>query len=383
MSHALPPRRELPPEVRERMRATVRAGMTPRPGRALAAAAAVVLLVGGVLIGVQFLRPAAPVAGAGVDDRCWAAIESAGRTGQVPPRAEWQATGSRALGDDVVTSYLAGGKPVFCETTATTVTVSDPGAAPASAPGSRTGLLLRTGTGLVAGVADPSWPRIELSLADGLGVTVEPVTPRTGVFTAFTATDPATPLWAGMSVEGQTTRPGPRAELPPAPAPLVSVVDVPGDRSSPAGRALGECLAALPEPLDGADGYQPGGMLDNGPYRVVLARSAEHTVACVTGPAGATLHRDTFIGRSIPVRRLSVPAQGGKVPFVGLVPRSATSMDADFGTGERVAVPVANGTFGAWLPEGAKPVDPDTGDAWVRVTDARGATLYNGSVMLR
>ncbi|WP_116114690.1 hypothetical protein [Amycolatopsis ruanii] len=385
MSHALPPRRELPPEVRERMRATVRAGLAPRRGRALAAAAAVVLLVGGALIGAQFLRPAEPVAGAGggVDDRCWAAIASAGQAGQVPPRAEWQVTGRRALGDDVVTSYLAGGKPVFCETTATTVTVSDPGAAPASAPGSRTGLLLRTGTGLVAGVADPLWPRIELSLADGLGVTVEPVTPASGVFTAFTGTGPATPLWAGMSVEGQTARPGPRVELPPAPAPLVSVVDVPGDRSSPAGRALGECLAALAESPDDADGYQPGAMLENGPYRVVLGRSAEHTIACVSGPAGATLQLDTFVGRSIPVRRLSVPAQGGKVPFVGIAPRSAASMVADFGTGEPVTVPVVNGTFAGWLPQGATPVYPERGDAWVRVADARGVTLYNGSVTLR
>ncbi|MFD4248689.1 hypothetical protein ACFWQL_03020 [Amycolatopsis thermoflava] len=386
MSHTLPPRRELPPEVRERMRATVQAGIAPHRGRALVAGAAVIVLVAGVLVGAQFFRSSAPVpAGSGgVDDRCWAAIESAGKTGQVPPREEWRATGSHVLGDDVVTSYLAGGRPVFCETTATTVTVSDPAAEPAYAAGSRTGLLLYTGTGLAAGVADPSWPAIELSLPDGLGITVEPVMSGTGAFTAFTATDPATTtLWAGMSVQGQKTRPGPRVELPPAPAPLVSVVDRPGDRTLPAGRALGECLATLPAPPADADGYQPGGLLEHGPYRVVLGRSAAHMIACVTGPTGSSLHLDTFLGTSIPVRRLSVPAQAGKVPFVGLAPRSATSMVADFGTGEAVAVPVVNGTFAVWLPDGAKPVYPDTGEAWVRVQDARGAALYNGSVVLR
>lgn len=42
-----------------------------------------------------------------------------------------------------------------------------------------------------------------------------------------------------------------------------------------------------------------------------------------------------------------------------------------------------NGTFAVWLPDGAKPVYPDTGEAWVRVQDARGAALYNGSAVLR
>ncbi|AIJ22912.1 hypothetical protein [Amycolatopsis methanolica] len=385
MSHTLPPHRELPPEVRGRMRATVRAGIPPRRGRALVAGTAVIVLVAGVLVGAQFFRSSAPVpaGSAGVDDRCWAAIESAGKTGQVPPREEWRTTGSRALGDDVVTSYLAGGRPVFCETTATTVTVSDPAAEPAYAAGSRTGLLLYTGTGLAAGVADPSWPRIELSLPDGLGITVEPVTPETGVLTAFTATDPATTtLWAGMSVQGQQTRPGPRVELPPAPAPLVSVIDRPGDRTSPAGRALGECLAALPAPPTDADGYQPGSLLEHGPYRVVLGQRGAHD------RVRDRSHRVVAAPRRVPRHVDPGPqAVGARAGREGAVRRPCAPVGHEHGRRLRHR----GGRHGAGRERDVRGVAarrreagvPRHGEAWVRVQDARGAALYNGSAVLR
>lgn len=391
----LPTRRELPPEVRARLRATVMTGIArPAPrGRIMAVAAAVVLLVAGAAVGIQLFRSEvdqAPVAGTASNslDRCWAAAKTAGKSDRLPNRSNWSQVSTEQQGDDVVVAFTANKKPMFCELTATTVTLSDPDAKPAYASGTRTALLLYTGTGLVAGIADPSWYGLELSMPDGLGITTTRGTGTAHLFTSFTSTDPAkTQLWAGEWSKGQQTRPGPRAELPTPPAPLFSIVDRPGDRSSREGQALSTCLAGLPEPLADADSYQPGALLEDGTYQVALARSAEHAIACVAEPTpGSTtsyrLYQDTFIGQSIPARRLSVPALGGKVPFVGIVPPSAQSMRADFSFGEPVTVSVLNGTFACWLPAGAKPVSPD-GTTWVLVADGRGAALFNGYVPMR
>ncbi|MEU6265698.1 hypothetical protein [Saccharopolyspora shandongensis] len=493
----LPPRRELPPEVRARLRGKVEAGMAARHrGRAVVASAAVVLLAAGAVIGVQVARsqlvetPAAapPDATTRTLDRCWEAVRAAGKTDQVPDRSEWINASITAQGDDVVVAFTAGGKPVFCETTSTTVTMSDPNAEPSYAAGSRTALLLYTSTGAAAGIADPTWPRIVLSMPDGLGVSESDIAKDTRQFTSFTLTDPETTrLWAqrldeykpelsgevkpglprqrepgqpgqgqpgqgvpgqpgqgepgqpgqpgepGQSGQGEPGQPGqgepgepgqpgqgepgepgqpgqgqpgqpgelgqgqariswPRAELPAPPAPLLSLTDRAGDRTSPAGRALGECLAGLAEPPADRDGYQPGVLVEDGPYRVVLGRTAQHAVACTTEPDPANpagkihrLHTDTFVGESIPVRRLAVPGfgeGGAKIAFVGIVPPSGASMIADFSLDQPFGVPVANGTFGMWLPEGAKAILPD-GATWVLVRDGARTPLFNGYVQMK
>jgi hypothetical protein len=389
----LPERRELPTEVRARLRATVLTEIArpdPRTWLVAAAAAVVVLVAGGVL-GVQLFRTrpdSVPVAGSSSSlDRCWAAAEKAGKSDQLPARRSWQVIATDSQGEDVVVSFAAGGKPVFCELTATTVTLTNPDAKPVYAAGTHTALLLYSATGVAAGIADPAWQGVELSLPDGLGVTATEITTKTRQFAMFTGTDPArTTLWAGETIKRQLTRPGPRAELPMPAAPLFSIVDRPGDRSSREGQALGACFAGLANPPADADGYQPGVLLEDGRYRVVLGRIAGHAVACVTEPDGSglryRLYQDTFIGQSIPVRRLSVPQTGSKVPFVGIVPQSAKSMIADFGLGSPVHPAVLNGTFACWLPAGAKPVDPD-GSTWVRADDQNGAALFNGYVPMK
>jgi hypothetical protein len=395
----LPARRELPPEVRARLRTTVMTGIARpvRRGRTVAAAAAVVLLVAGAAVGIQLFRSGpdeAPVAGTGNSslDRCWTAAKTAGKSDLFPAPSKWKTVSTQAQGDDVVVAFTANDKPVFCELTATTVTLSDPGAKPGYASGTHTALLLYTGTGLAAGVVDPAWYGVELSLPDGLGIETTRGAGATHQFTMFTGTDPAkTQLWAGEWIDRQKTRPGPRAALPAPPAPLFSIVDRPGDRTSREGQALGTCLAGLPEPLADADGYQPGALLEDGAYQVVLGRIAGHTVACVAQPdarkpAGTSyqLYRDTFVGESIPARRLSVPglgANGAKVPFVGIVAPSAASMIADFSLGTPVQVSVVNGTFACWIPAGAKPVWKDS--TWVLVKDDKDAALFNGYVTMK
>ncbi len=390
----LPPRRELPGDVRERLRGDVLTKLgKPRRGRWGVVAAATVLLVGGVTVAGEMWRAEPPPPGSGPGpaieadlatrtlDRCWAAAEAEGKAGRIPPRETWGAPTAIEQGDQVVVGFVAAGKPMFCETTATTVTLTDPAAQPTFAQGSRTALLLHTATGLAAGIADPAWARIELSREDGLGITMEEITKDTHLFISFTRTPPSMgALWAGRWDQDQIERTWPRAALPTPAPPLFSVSDRSGDRSSPAGQALKACLDGLSEPLPEAGSYQPGVLLENGAFRLVLARNAEHTVACSSAP-GTTpeIHVDTFTGKSIPVRRMAVPELGGKVPFVGIVPPTGASMIADFGTGSPVDVPVVNGTFATWLPDSAKEADPADG-TWVKALDTGQKTLFNGYV---
>ncbi|WP_207897585.1 hypothetical protein [Amycolatopsis pittospori] len=384
----LPPRRELPEDLRYRLREDVLTRLDrPKRGRWGVVAAAVVLLAGAATAGVQLWRDESPpVAGPSADpaalvlDRCWAAAETAGKAGQLPPRGSWTSPVSAGEGEHVGVAFLAAGKPAVCETTATSVTLTNPDAPLAYAEGSRTALLLHTTGGLAAGIADPAWARLELSREDGLGITMERITSPEHLFLSFTKTPPSMgALWAGRWDTDQIERTWPRAALPAPPPPLFSVIDRAGDRSSPAGAALKECFARASHPPDDADSYQAGTLLENGRFRVVVARNAAHALVCSTDGETAQVHVDTFVGKSIPVRRLIVPDVGGRVAFVGIVPPSATRMIADFGTGKPVDVPVANGTFAIWPPEGSIPVET-SGTTWVKASTAQGTPLFNGEI---
>lgn len=392
----LPPRRELPPEIKARMRATVTSGLAQRRprGRILAAAAAVIVFAVGAVVITQLHRPhhdtqTAVAPSPDVFARCWAGVVRSGKTG-VPDVSTWAEVAIAHDGDDTVVAFTAAGKPMFCETTATTVTLSDPNATPRYAAGTHTALLLTTGTGLVAGIADPDWPGVELEMPDGLGIAAVDTAGPSRQFTAFTQTDPATTrFWTRRYVQRQNLPPQ-RAELPPAPAPLFSMVDRPADNSTPAGHVLTACLDNVPQPPADRDAYTAGALLADGQNQVVLARAPGHTIVCVAQPIPGNpstlsyhLYRDNFIGDSIPVRRFSVPALGSKVPFIGIVPSSGTSMTADFGPAGLSNVPIVNGTFATWLPAGAQPVDPTKGETWVKVLDSSGTPLFNGYVPLK
>lgn len=396
-----PPRRELPDDLRERLRDDVLTRLgRPRRGRWAPVAAAVLLLVGGVSVGTQLWRVETPVSDPGpapvVDvatrtlNRCWAAVQLAGKTDRIAARDEWVSSYVQESGSEILAAFTAAGKPVFCATTPSTVTLTDPNAEPSYAKGTRTGLLLHTTSGIVAGVADPTWARIELSYEDGLGILLEAVHPAARQFSGFTGTDPAEArFWAGKWDKDQIERSGAREELPAPPPPLFTVTDRPGEPLASAATALAKCLDGLPQPPADRASYQPGATLENGPYQVVLARNGEHGAACTTEPdpanPGGTIHRfvlDTFIGLSLPVRRLSVPELGGKVPFVGILDPAVTAMTAGFETGGKVNIPLLNGTFAVWLPADAKPTD-DKGNTWVRASDAKTRPVFNGYVPMK
>lgn len=411
-----PPRRALPDDVRDRLRAEVRQGITKRrPARVwYAAAAAVVVLAAGAVVATQVIRQQ-PVAGPPPNpdpgnrltldakvattalDRCWAAVRAAGKTDRVPPREEWVPLFTEVLQAESVVAATAAGKPLFCDTTETTVTLSDPGATPAYAPGTHTGLLLHSATGVVAGVVDPGTPQAFLgSRTEGGDTMSQSIRSSTvsGQFVAMTRTA----LWTTtLTLENP---PAPGGTVLPTPPPwLVMAVDRPvtAERTSPAGRALDECLTPAEEVVPDVAAYAPGPVLETGDYRVVMGRRGDRVLVCESEPdyhrAGQTKSRAyaDFIGpqtqaaRTLTVDTLGHPQSGappGKArhPYVAAMPLTATRATIDFGIGTSVDVDVIDGMVATWIPENIG-LNPDA-MVHVQARDAQGKVVYDGSLML-
>ncbi|RZQ61968.1 hypothetical protein [Amycolatopsis suaedae] len=423
----LPERRVLPDAVRERMRAKLDEGMNRRPRRGthLAAAAAVVVLAGSGAVVVSQLGEPEPVAtppppreiiqGPGLDaalaarelDRCWAAVRTSGRT--LPDRSTWvpvfTVAESHYLQPTVVAARVDG-KPLFCVTTRTTVTVSDPGATPGYAPGTRTGVLLASANGIVAGVADPGWDEVMVHAFHAGGSSAEGGIPvGEGLFATAVSERPEGTTYAVAPYREAQPNPAGPVNLPPAPAPLVSIEDrpvAPVDRVSEAGRFLGDCLAKSRRPVSDPQSYEPGVLLSKGYGRLVTGRADGAWVTCAEGLSMATTdvnvreqHAMTLpLGDGPPVRVIAydtvnitaTPGGEGNAMaeevITGVVPAGATRMTLAFGDRAPVEVAVANGSFALWQPENVRVPGPnnssDLPPMHAKVYDGAGKLLYDG-----
>ena len=149
----LPPRRPLPRETRDRIRRSVDAGLEPPHcglRAPLAAAAAVAVLALGAIVVARSgpepppdppaatrltTGPVPPVTMVPPDartqadlDHCADVVAASQRADEFAPRAQWRPVfTATAPGDVRVSAFVdEGGRPAFCEVTATTATVSDP-----------------------------------------------------------------------------------------------------------------------------------------------------------------------------------------------------------------------------------------------------------------
>jgi hypothetical protein len=190
-----PPRRELPPEVRDRLRRRLWRDLDvpgkPQFDRArtsIAAAVGIMVITACAVIFAQTVPAAtheatpagypAPAVGQMADadqasaelDRCYQAASSTGH--EVPDRPQWSASFIKETAGISITAARVGGKPLFCESTLTSVTVSDPYAEPAYATGSATGALFATANGTIAGVVDPTWQRFEIRATNGSSLAI-------------------------------------------------------------------------------------------------------------------------------------------------------------------------------------------------------------------
>ena len=418
----LPPRRELPDDVRDRLRAELRRGIGKRrPSRVwYVAAAAVVVLAAGAVVATKVIRqPAdvrpAPATGGGLTmdpqvaksslDRCFAAFEAKNKSadgwGFSHAREDWVPMFTEVQGADAVVAATAGGEAlVFCETTETTVTLSGLSSESDRSDtlsGVNFTLLFHSATGTVGGFLGPGLDGAFLAThTEGGDSSSQDIrfSPVTRQFVVMTRTDPArTTLTLGNPPEPKGF------VLPEAPPPLLSVVDRPvnADRTSAAGRALGACLAAAEEVVPDAAAYAPGPLLETDGYRVVLGRRGDRVVICTTEPdyqrPGKTKSRvyPDFVPRPVaPVRLLQVSTLGAteaggergksRTPYAVAVPVNAAKTTVDFGVGAPVEAPVVDGMALTWIPKELGVV-PDV-KVHVVVRDARGTVLYDGSLPL-
>jgi hypothetical protein len=263
-------------------------------------------------------------------------------------------------------------------------------------PGTRSGLLLHSATGLVGGVVDPGWRKADLGTRTEGGDTSSQslhFSPVSHQFVVLTRTDPArTRLTIGNPAVPSS------APLPAAPPPLLSVADRPeaADRTSAAGRALGDCLAGAEEVIPDAAGYRPGPLLETGGLQVVLGRRGDRVVACTKEPGqgpGKTRARaypDLFGNRRGPARTLGVNTLGAaeaggepgasRNPFAAALPGTATGATIDFGSGTSTEIEVVDGMALTWIPKTVG-ITSDA-KAHIRARDARGGIVYDGSLPL-
>lgn len=406
----LPPRRPLPPEIRDRLRERIDAA-APRAGRfraPLAAAAGVAVLAAGAVIVAQSVAgspdgftPGAPTSttaapGGSELDRCWAAVVTAGKANRYPDRAQWREVVSTDSDTSRVTAFRAAGKPVFCQTMARTVVVSDPNAEPALAPGTGTGSLLATNIGGLGGVADPSWTRVGVEIHDQSGSdTMTTATAKDGLFVVAGWSDRAVRTRVYDQIDDDPARLDTAAMLPTAPPPPVSVVDRPADAPPQDVEFLSTCLGKADPAAPDAHLWQPGASVATDLSTAMVARNADKFGVCYHNATSDRSHDDyTFepvdTPRAVdPVSRvhaqLTLNSSDDDRPLVlGVLPEQATSLRLEFDGGTKIDADVANGSFAALLPprsihDSGQPVD---GMKLVHAVarDARGKVVYEGPV---
>ncbi|MEV4311957.1 hypothetical protein [Actinocrispum sp. NPDC049592] len=373
----LPPFTPIPADVRDRVRRRVQERIRrPRSyRRPIAVAAAVALLATGAVYllsgGSSTSEPAKRNQSDVVMNRCWSAIQRVGKEGDFPDRSTWLAPIVEDEGEYsgvAVAGISAGGSKFFCETTATTVTVTRPSAELRYAPGTRTALLLTSAHGTVAGLADPTWPAVVVTIP-GHSTAVRPVHDGmfvyTGDYRLQDTTIQAKRAETAADVDGMDDT---GAELPAPQPPAVIVVDrVPLDKEkfSHERAALEACQksAAATSPVPEAGSYTGGPDIDRDFVFVIPALSETRLAACTTshlertppGPSrfieGPALSDVDSEHKPVAFYPGPLPSSGGDhTPLVGVVPKNVARMEIWFGDHWTVQPDVVNRMFALLVP---------------------------------
>lgn len=390
----LPPRKDLPADLRDRLRADVNARIdakidAPRPTRSrgpLAVAAGVALLAAGaVLVGQAVTPDSAPPAHVTMVpadelldeatmnatlDRCTAAL----KTSDLPSRAEWHPViGQRTLTEGVVVAAMAGDKPVACQTTPSSVYMSYP-FLDFEKDNKPPYLLLSSYDGVIVGIADPAWGRVgvyatgkDFSLAEAaatkdgffvlnaqipreeLDVRIYPADDHQGV----PSVDDMTPV---RSLGGGG-----------------STIDRPNAVTEVDKQLLASCTAATPSL---AGNWSPGAAITREDDRYLLARDGTRIAVCVHHgkPADGREYTMTDLGNHTSQGFAPCPIAGVKPDgslMAAVVAPEASNVEFDYGPYEIFHGAVTNGTYLAPAPAGKMP-------AWAVVHDPDIGMRYNG-----
>jgi hypothetical protein len=302
-------------------------------------------------------------------DRCYAAIQQGAKDNQFPARSQWRPVITVAFGGVHVTGARAAGKPVFCETTNTAVTFSDPRAT--------SGAVLMTDAGTVAGVVDPSWPQPWVELTGPGGPSAGPATAREGMFVVNGGGKVG--IGSPRVIADVPTGPGVGWQ-PLAPAPAATrVVDRPtktrADLSTEQGRAAAECVTAAATTIGVLDGesWAPGAVLQRGADRFAMLRNDFGFSACwqTGGQPGfaAYLAAAQEVGTGPKALGSTVTIAEGTV-LSGIVPPQCVRMRLS--TGEDAQV--SGSTFAVLLPGGVPK------SATATLYDASDRVIYEGPI---
>lgn len=356
----VPPVFDVPADVRARIEARVLPNLSDdepqrqRPkGAWLAIAAAVAVFVAGGLV-MLVSRPnnlattAAPtvytLAEATPLERCW---QSAKRSPTpYPDPSAWQEVMAVQSLQSTILALRANGKPVFCETTPFRVSLSTLDADLDYAEGTKTAALLRTDTGTVAGVVDPSWSKVmvEVFAPNGDGYSAG-ARVTDGLFVM------ATPMSKLDKISVRPADEGPWLTLP-EPHPAFSTVEPQhpsGDRTTPLGKQLGECLAKSGKGADETASWNPGAVVGSGGVTVIMTVNPGGVGACYEQRERTqflpylTRTADTDKPKLLPV----MPAVGELPLMAGQAPAAATLMRVTFTDNTILDVPITAGTFAA------------------------------------
>lgn len=417
-----PPPRRLPPEVRDRVRARVLASLDDAPRNRflnsrgpLAVAAGVAVLAAGAMIvtqsvgdGSSAVPPGRTTATAPVPfgddslqpnadgelDRCLGALRFAGMERNFPERALWQPVASRQLGLVKVTAAMIGNKPLFCQTTETSVTITNPAAPPAFAEGTMTGVLLESDEGVVAGVADPSWAGVDVEVTrGGVGMRgVSEILPH-GLFVHFGQLRPTegAQVQVGPPVQDKSD-PLVKIDVPrPTPPAIRYLRDLPTnpppDRDSERGKWAAECLDKSNNAVPDPDSWRPGAWASVDGSRVIQLRFGSYVGFClfeptggaatagryVFGPSVATVPGDVSDPQSLLTPSVINTTSGPRMLFSGLAPPTAATVRLVLDDNTTIDADLWDSSFVAVLPKDRTP-------ALLRIVDAAGNTIYDKPV---
>jgi hypothetical protein len=163
-------------------------------------------------------------------------------------------------------------------TTKATITITDPNAQVTPLTGTSIRVMLADDNGWVVGTADE-----EVSVERG--ATEYAVPPTNGVFLIHVPAEHDLASRARMYGRGQSAE----LRIPPVPAPAVAFTDrpvAPPDRTSKAGRQLGDCIEKAGWPKSYADQWQPGGYAESGAEYLVVGLTGDQLARCEHTPDG-------------------------------------------------------------------------------------------------
>ncbi|GAA2834575.1 hypothetical protein [Crossiella cryophila] len=440
----LPPRRELPEDIKDRMRATVRMRMDDpefepqgRGRRFLAAAAAIMVVAVGAAVVVQSAQdegtandPGAtttPSASGGFQagnqatadralvDRCWRAAMLSPQAEKYPRRREEWMGGRQMTWSGVRQIGLRLGQQIAgCELSETTVWISEPQTplAPEDptqfkmmmmTPNGGSALNVRAGVGkVVVGV--------DQSARGGEKSALEPYDMFYGVRTGEPRQLPGGAK-VHVGVEDPATRKFRDVIYAQLPAPMVTVVDQPqppGERTSPAGKKLAECVETERtkyfRPVVNAELLVPGAYAEfpaTGQWTVV-GRHQEMVVACAWNQASGSYRmevdrwglplipedaaRPVRYTDAIPFDELRLPERDRRkdrfAGFAGAAAEQVAELSLTQPNGTPMRVILAKGTFIAYVTGPPQGHDQmDIDLATYVAKDAKGKVIGSGRLV--